>query len=166
MYTAFSVVMAVQTPGLARRIAIFYGQWTDADPMPADDWTLYVGMTVFLAGVGLRLWAVRMLGRLFTFAIGVRTEHRIVQDGPYRWVRHPSYTGYLLVALGIALSYASLVGMIAVVVGIGGFYTLRIPAEERIPEAHFGYGLNRLVQPRLAAAQTMLNAVDAWCGGV
>jgi protein-S-isoprenylcysteine O-methyltransferase Ste14 len=53
--------------------------------------------------VGLRAWSIAALGRFFQYHIEVQAEHRVVTDGPYRYVRHPSYTGMALVLAGIAL---------------------------------------------------------------
>src|SRR4051794_37745232 len=48
------------------------------------------------AGLGLRWWAIRTLGKFFTVDVAVHKEHRLVTAGPYAWLRHPSYTGLLM----------------------------------------------------------------------
>ncbi|KAJ3073416.1 hypothetical protein HK102_006011 [Quaeritorhiza haematococci] len=50
-----------------------------------------------LAGCALRLWAFQTLGRLFTFQVGIRNNHKLIKTGPYKYLRHPSYTGSLTV---------------------------------------------------------------------
>ena len=69
-------------------------------------WAMYtVGLIVVVAGLGLRVWAILTLGRFFTPSVQIQGGQRVVESGPYRYVRHPSYTGMLLalVGLGIAL---------------------------------------------------------------
>ena len=53
-------------------------------------------------GALLRMWCYRRLGRFFTFKLSIREEHRLVKDGPYGVVRHPSYSGAFLVIIGNA----------------------------------------------------------------
>ena len=53
-------------------------------------------------------WACyRALGRLFTFEMSIRDNHELVTDGPYGWVRHPAYTGILLIVAGVILWHAT-----------------------------------------------------------
>jgi protein-S-isoprenylcysteine O-methyltransferase Ste14 len=54
------------------------------------------GLVVLAAGVALRTWAILTLGRLFKFVVVIQDGHRVVASGPYRLLRHPSYTGGLL----------------------------------------------------------------------
>ena len=54
-------------------------------------------------GLGLRWWSQAELGHMFTFEVGIRKDHRLVQTGPYAILRHPSYTGLLVGIIGIAL---------------------------------------------------------------
>lgn len=64
-----------------------------------------VGLAVLIAGAGLRIWSILTLGRLFTFMVTIQDNHQLVDRGPYRILRHPSYTGGLiaLAAIGIAV---------------------------------------------------------------
>jgi protein-S-isoprenylcysteine O-methyltransferase Ste14 len=94
-------------------------------------WPVVAGIVLIAVGVSLRAWSIATLGRFFQYHIEVQAEHRVVTDGPYRYVRHPSYSGFLLVLLGIAvgLGDALSVAVVAVLGGIG--LTVRIRAEER-----------------------------------
>jgi len=56
------------------------------------------------AGLALCWWSVRTLGRSFTVDVRIRAGQRVVDSGPYRWVRHPSYAGLLLICVGIGLA--------------------------------------------------------------
>src|SRR5689334_1843794 len=53
----------------------------------------WLGISLILAGVALRSWAVRTLGRYFLPVVAVRADQRVVRDGPYRLIRHPTYSG-------------------------------------------------------------------------
>jgi protein-S-isoprenylcysteine O-methyltransferase Ste14 len=61
------------------------------------------GIVVFWAGLIVRVWAIVTLGRSFSTFVRVETDQTVVTSGPYRWVRHPSYTGLLLIAAGFGL---------------------------------------------------------------
>ena len=84
-----------------------------------------------LAGIVLRQWSIRTLGRYFTFTVRVREEQPVVDFGPYKWVRHPSYSGALLTmtGVGMALSNWASLALILLFAAIGFAY--RIPVEER-----------------------------------
>jgi protein-S-isoprenylcysteine O-methyltransferase len=62
----------------------------------------YVGFILFAAGIVLREWAVFVLGKYFTVRVQVREKGRLVTWGPYRHIRHPSYTDSLLITIGIS----------------------------------------------------------------
>ncbi|MFE3770703.1 methyltransferase family protein [Streptomyces sp. NPDC059122] len=60
-------------------------------------------LAVAWAGTALRLWAIVTLGRFFRGTVHIQHGHRVVASGPYRYVRHPAYTGFLLAAADLAL---------------------------------------------------------------
>lgn len=66
-----------------------------------------IGWSVNLFGALLRRHCYRVLGRQFTFELGIRKDHKLVTTGPYAMVRHPSYTGGFLAVTGIALCHLS-----------------------------------------------------------
>jgi protein-S-isoprenylcysteine O-methyltransferase len=95
-------------------------------------WPLFVvGMLLMCAGIVLRQWAVALLGELFTVDVRVRPGQSVVDRGPYRWVRHPSYTGLILtfVGLGLALGNWAALIVLAVLPTLG--LVVRIRFEER-----------------------------------
>jgi protein-S-isoprenylcysteine O-methyltransferase Ste14 len=87
--------------------AIFLGtlmrHWVPALDTPAPGAFAVAGIVVIWMGLVLRAWAILKLGRSFSTFVQVDTGQTVVTSGPYRWVRHPSYTGLLLVALGFGL---------------------------------------------------------------
>jgi protein-S-isoprenylcysteine O-methyltransferase Ste14 len=115
-------------------------------------WPFAAGMVLIVAGVGLRAWSIRTLGRFFQYFIKVQPGHRVVTGGPYRYVRHPSYTGIAMVLAGIALACDDVWGLVAVAVLGGTGLAVRIRAEEQqltdsLGEEyeHFAAGRKRLV---------------------
>ena len=89
-----------------------------------------IALVVVWAGVGLRLWAFRALGRYFTFQVMTSADQPVVTTGPYRVLRHPSYTGILLILLGIGLTYRNWLSLAALtIVPLFGFIN-RIHVEE------------------------------------
>jgi protein-S-isoprenylcysteine O-methyltransferase Ste14 len=71
------------------------------------------GLVFFLAGLGLRGWSFAALGRYSTYGIVVSPAQPVVATGPYRWLRHPSYTGGLLICGGAGLASANWAGVAA-----------------------------------------------------
>jgi protein-S-isoprenylcysteine O-methyltransferase len=95
------------------------------------EWALWVGAAVALAGITLRIWSVATLGRYFTYVVKVTGDQPVIETGPYRLLRHPSYAGALLTAIGIGLSLRFalaplILGAIQLVA-----YSIRMGVEER-----------------------------------
>lgn len=89
-----------------------------------------VALLLFSAGVALRWWAIASLGRLFTVDVAIAVDHRLVNHGPYRLIRHPSYAGAVLAFGGLGLSMGSLPALSALLVLSLAAYHYRIVVEE------------------------------------
>jgi protein-S-isoprenylcysteine O-methyltransferase Ste14 len=101
-------------------------------PLPGGlVWPAVAGIALIATGIGLRAWSIATLGRFFQYRIKVQPGHRVVTSGPYRYVRHPSYTGLALVLIGIALACDDVWSLVAVAVLGGIGLAVRIRAEER-----------------------------------
>lgn len=104
--------------------------WRAAGPR-LGDWAVWTGAALAVAGAALRVWSVALLGRYFTYVVRVSADQHVVEEGPYGLIRHPSYTGALMLGVGIGLStrYA-LAPLIILVTNLAG-YLIRIHVEER-----------------------------------
>lgn len=71
--------------------------------LPRLDNLRILGYALIVAGGCFRVWAMRTLGRYFTFRLSIRPDHKLIQDGPYGIVRNPSYTGIYIMVLGSSL---------------------------------------------------------------
>jgi protein-S-isoprenylcysteine O-methyltransferase Ste14 len=124
------VVIAFVTAGLGG--AFVLAGSVHAAAIADARWPLFVvGLVLMGAGIAIRQWAVALLGQFFTVDVRVHPGQTVVERGPYRWVRHPSYTGLIMTLVGIGLAlgnWAALV-VLAVVPTIG--LVARIRFEER-----------------------------------
>jgi protein-S-isoprenylcysteine O-methyltransferase len=96
-------------------------------------WPLFVlGLVLMCVGIAIRQWAVATLARFFTIDVRVQPGQTVVEGGPYRWVRHPSYTGLIVtfVGFGLALGNWASLAVLAVVPTAGLVYRIRF--EERV----------------------------------
>jgi protein-S-isoprenylcysteine O-methyltransferase Ste14 len=98
----------------------------------------WLGILLMYGGIALRLYAVTTLGRYFTTAVTTVHEQEVVSRGPYRYIRHPSYTGFLLVLFGFGLCFANwLTPLVMVGIALIGF-GYRIHVEERLLQEQLG----------------------------
>lgn len=90
------------------------------------------GILLMVAGVVFRWYSIRMLGKYFTLRLTIQPGQTVVEDGPYRLIRHPSYSGALITMLGLGLVLNN--WMRVIVMLIAGFvgYSYRVKVEEDI----------------------------------
>jgi protein-S-isoprenylcysteine O-methyltransferase Ste14 len=94
-----------------------------------------VGTILFVAGLGLAVWARIYLGRNWGMPMTKKEEPELVTSGPYRYVRHPIYSGLLLGVLGTALA-TNLYLLIALVIA-GAYFLYCATVEERLMSDSF-----------------------------
>jgi protein-S-isoprenylcysteine O-methyltransferase Ste14 len=97
-----------------------------------------IGLAVMIGGLVLRGWAVLTLGQYFTGTVAVSGDQPVVTAGPYRVLRHPSYTGLLLAMAGLGLASANWAGFAATAVITLAGILWRIHAEEHALMATLG----------------------------
>ena len=89
-----------------------------------------LGIAIFAAGLSIRWYAIVHLGRFFTVNVAIAADHRLIDTGPYRFVRHPSYTGALMAFLGLALCLANWASLAVMVVPVFLVFLRRMRVEE------------------------------------
>jgi protein-S-isoprenylcysteine O-methyltransferase Ste14 len=109
-----------------------------AAAFPSNAVILGISLTVVWAGIGLRWWCFRTLGRYFTFTVMTSADQPVIATGPYRVLGHPSYAGILLILAGISLSYGNWLSLAALIfLPLIGFIN-RIHVEEAALSATLG----------------------------
>lgn len=98
----------------------------------------WTGLGLFVAGLVLRWYSMAYLGRLFTYDVAIAADHRVVDTGPYRLVRHPAYTGSLLSFVGLGVYGGNALSLALLVVPIALAFLHRISIEEAALEAALG----------------------------
>jgi len=87
---------------------------------------------IMVIGMTVRWTAILTLGPLFTVEVAVQTDHRLVDSGIYRHIRHPSYAGLLLMFLGLGVLSANWLSLVALTVPTTAAIITRIGIEERV----------------------------------
>jgi protein-S-isoprenylcysteine O-methyltransferase Ste14 len=113
------------------------GEWLHIVLFPAREWVAIAGVVVTAAGLGFAIWARVYLGGNWSGAVSVKVGHELIRSGPYRWVRHPIYTGIILALLGTALEIDQARGLVAVILLYLGF-KIKSRIEERVMRQAFG----------------------------
>src|SRR6266850_89446 len=104
-------------------------QWPAA-ALPHQRSFVFAGVLLFVAGLFLRWWAIITLGRFFTVDVTIEKDHEVVERGPFRVVRHPSYTGVLLAFVGFALSLRNWAALLIMLLPIFAAFHHRMNVEE------------------------------------
>ena len=169
LWTAFAVIWLVWglrtkptqiREGLGSRlsymvatVAAFYAMfsgdiplgWMQTRIIPRAPWIEALGIALTVAGMAFAVWARAYLGGNWSSNITVKVGHQLIRTGPYRWVRHPIYSGLILAMIGTALNRRQLRGLVAVVLLWVGF-TIKSRIEERFMAATFGPEYNEYRQ--------------------
>jgi protein-S-isoprenylcysteine O-methyltransferase Ste14 len=101
-------------------------------------WLTWVGIAIMVSGIVFRQYAISTLGKFFTSTIQIKKDHELIQTGPYRYIRHPSYLGILIMSLGLGIAMANWISLILCIVLPTIGLMQRIQFEEKELEQHFG----------------------------
>jgi protein-S-isoprenylcysteine O-methyltransferase Ste14 len=99
--------------------------------IPRPEVAVVLGMALLIAGAVLRRLCFNALGKSFTGTVIVAKDQAIIQNGPYRFVRHPSYTAAFLMFIGIGLALCSWLSLALLFVAHCYLYGRRVAVEER-----------------------------------
>jgi protein-S-isoprenylcysteine O-methyltransferase Ste14 len=121
---------------------VFVARNFPAAALPNNPMVAITAVVLFVAGLILRWWAIIILGRFFTVDVTIEKDHELVERGPFRIVRHPSYAGVLLAFVGLALSLRNWAALVVILVPISAAFIHRMNVEEN--------ALSRALGPRYA----------------
>jgi len=100
-------------------------------------WLQAVGAAVTAAGLLFAVWARVHLGKYWSAMITLKDEHKLIRTGPYRFVRHPIYTGFIAGAIGSAITIGSGDAWVGAAI-LMPTYLVKIWREEKFLSAEFG----------------------------
>ena len=122
---------------LLRPLEMFSGTVLDGSFVPSLLWVVWLGLLMTIAGLLFACWARVVLGRNWSGVVQLKQGHELIEAGPYRYVRHPIYSGLLLALLGTALMIGEWRALLAVaIVAVSLWRKLRL--EERWLGEYFG----------------------------
>lgn len=111
-----------------------YGSWGFS-----NNTILYFGIIIFLSGVILRWCAIFQLKKAFTVNVAINKEHTLKTNGLYTKIRHPSYSGLLLVLAGLSVSMSNIISFLVISISIFAAINYRIYVEEKVLTEEFGH---------------------------
>ena len=133
----WTIWLIIGVSGAGQILSLVDWAYRQGAPDTLDAWT-GCGILLLTVGTAFRLWAIRTLRNNFAATVQIKPGQQLITSGPYRWLRHPSYTGTLLTVFGTVLALASAVGMGATIALVLPAYLYRISVEERTMVAGLG----------------------------
>ncbi len=135
-YSSLAVKLSLGTAVLLANWLIRVETWATISWHPVLIFSL--GITLVVIGVAFRWYSIRVLGKYFSVQLGVQPDQTVMKDGPYRLIRHPSYTGSLITMLGLGMVFANWLCILSVplIVFIG--FNYRANVEEQMLIAALG----------------------------
>jgi protein-S-isoprenylcysteine O-methyltransferase Ste14 len=146
--TAANRRMETLLTGASYRIPLVLGiilMVVPRSPLPLLNLTLWpltppivaAGVVLTAAGLAFAVWARVHLGKYWSGRVTLKVDHRVIQTGPYAWVRHPIYSGLLLALLGTTITLSTLHASIGFVLMFISFVR-KLQIEENWLRSHFG----------------------------
>ena len=111
--------------------------WLQYRYLPQSTAMAISGILITAAGLAFAIWARVHLGRNWSSAVTIKAQHELIRSGPYRFVRHPIYTGMILGILGTALANGKVRGLMGVLLVWFGFL-VKSRMEEQFMDRTFG----------------------------
>ncbi|MCX6274339.1 MAG: isoprenylcysteine carboxylmethyltransferase family protein [Bacteroidetes bacterium] len=106
----------------------------------------YAGLALIVAGIIIRFIAIRQLGKFFTVDVTIRSDHELMQDGLYKYLRHPSYSASMLSFLGLGMALNNWLSLGIVFFSVLFAYIHRMNTEERVLTEQFGQKYSDYIQ--------------------
>jgi protein-S-isoprenylcysteine O-methyltransferase Ste14 len=132
LYLLWVVIFVSMTGGLTWSESLSFGS------VPGIHWMRSVALCLFIFGLALRWSAVLTLGKSFSSNVAIHSTQTVLKTGLYRWMRHPSYTGLILIFVATGLRTRNWVSFLIVSVPTTAALLYRIHVEEIALREHFG----------------------------
>jgi protein-S-isoprenylcysteine O-methyltransferase Ste14 len=123
-----AVIVIRHLAGLGPKSGVVFWKRSPAEEITAD--------AVSFLGLVVAIWARTILGGNWSAGVAFKARHELVRRGPYRYVRHPLYSGILLLALGLGIWFGNLTGVTIFAVMFVAFW-VRSREEEKLLTRHF-----------------------------
>jgi len=151
MYAAFYLIFN------RHRYFFIYGELYDTG---WKNWIVYPALLLTAAGMCFTIWARLHLGRYWSGIITLKEGHKVITTGPYRFVRHPIYTGWLAAMLGSAI----LAGTLDAFLGfefVTLAFVIKLHREERLLAAELGDEYRRYMEKVPSALLPILSSTGS-----
>ena len=138
---SLNLIVILWTVGVAANLSL-----SSLLPQTAIMWNrtilFAVGICLMLSGIALRWYSAAVLGKYFTFDVAIQSGQTLIETGPYRHIRHPSYSGALLTLIGFGLALGNWAGLAAALSVWGSHTPIGYPSRK----AHLRRGLEMLTR--------------------
>ncbi|MFZ1664891.1 MAG: isoprenylcysteine carboxylmethyltransferase family protein [Flavobacteriales bacterium] len=132
----WTIWLILGVSGIGQVLSLMEWAYYRGAPTALDIWAIS-GIACLAVGTLFRLWAIRTLDNAFSATVQIKQGQQLITSGPYRWLRHPSYTGAWVAMFGAALLMHSYLGLVLMGPGMLLVYKRRIAVEEKALESAF-----------------------------
>ncbi len=133
---SLSLIWIVCVAGIS--LGIYFANTQHSFEFPSHKIFYVAGYWLFVSGLVFRWYSIIYLGRFFTPDVAVVKDHRLIDSGPYRFIRHPTYTGILIVLSGLGLSLDNAASALVIILPVLAVLLWRIRIEEAALIEAFG----------------------------
>ena len=113
------------------------GAWGRNTVLPPSAWMAWCAVVLAALGFAITFWARAILGNNWSGTVAVKVEHELIRTGPYRWVRHPIYSGLMLAIIGTLIAFDQWRGFVALPL-LWAAFTIKRLKEEQFMRQTFG----------------------------
>jgi protein-S-isoprenylcysteine O-methyltransferase Ste14 len=97
-----------------------------------------IGMALVVIGFVIRIYSILTLNQYFTYSVAKVENHKLIETGPYKFIRHPGYFGQLIIFMGISISISNGLSIVLMMIPVTLGYLYRIKVEEKFMTDQFG----------------------------